>query len=122
MRRIELLGGPQQLRHREHHLLLDVRREFPRRKAGVFAQRSRCRRALVLFGAERLEHERRHDRQCREQDREGWYAATGTAGRARANVRHTSHAKDTYERTGVAFKYAPLLRFRPVSKLSGLFW
>ena len=79
-RRLELLRGPQELGHRQPHFLLHVRREFPRREPGVFTERSRRCRALVLFGAERLEDERRYDRERGKQDRQGRNASPRTAG------------------------------------------
>jgi hypothetical protein len=80
LRRIQLLGGTEQLRHRQPHLLAHVRGEFPGRKSRVLVQSSRRGCPLILLGAERLEHERRHNDERREQKGERRHATTRPTG------------------------------------------
>src|SRR3954468_14418189 len=110
IRLAELLGGPQQLGHRQPHLLSHVRGELPRREAGVLPKRARRRRALILFRPERLKDERGHDGQRREQERQSRYTAARSSGEGGPGS-HVGHARLLRSRQMTsAWKYAPARR------------
>src|SRR3954462_13566191 len=106
----ELLGGPQQLGHRQPHLLSHVRGERPGREARVLPQRARRRRTLILFRPERLEDERGHDGERREQERQCRYTAARSSGEGGPGS-HVGHARLLRSRQMTsAWKYAAARR------------